>query len=222
LPRFQKILKSAFFAGGVVLQGHHSAGLYVSDAPWTGKLPIPIDKMSVVELKPSQFLSQKRIFFRGHVFRTEQIIKHMSNKGGGVHFDITRKNPTETVLDQAADYFDMSDPARAGDEHLVEHEGNVDRKFQFVLPSDNQYRWTCLHVEMLAAAQSFMNMRVNGSPLAIFDTATERQKRRNDSKIVHAGDGILHQRRWYDRFFDRVKVFWYSRVLKKWQSPERH
>ena len=157
-------------AGGVYLGGRMSQGVYVSDEPYTDRPIIPVDQMEYVDLKFGSFVSQKRIFHDGYSFRTRDVITHVSNKLGGVHFDPSRRSDVEVALDRAASYCLLGNPTGETDEKIVED----DQRILIVLPKEQGYVWNCLDVEMLAAAQSFMNLKIDSQKFLIMGDAPER------------------------------------------------
>jgi hypothetical protein len=145
----------------------------VSDAPWTGEPSLPVDKMKYIELKCSKFLSQPRIFFDGTVIKTEAIIKHVANRLGGVHFQAQRKhNHTEELIDEASRYYVMGNPNHEKERRLIETDNP--KRIHLVLPRERGHLWTGLDVEMMAAALSFLNIRINGEPFVIFGPGEPR------------------------------------------------
>lgn len=153
-----------FMAGGVVLNGSPIRGCYVSDEPFRGEVLIPVDTLTHVDVHLGKFLSAKRVFHEGHWFTTEQIIRFMANKAGGVHFDRSRTQPWQDNLERASAYFTVGNPNNLSSMGIVES-SDPPSQVHLVLPLEIGHTWTCLDIELLAVAQSLVNIRCNSVPL---------------------------------------------------------
>lgn len=155
-----------FLTGGISLAERVIQGVYVSNQEWTGQPAVLYDKMHKIDVTCKEFLKQKRIYFNGENFTTEQIIRHMSNKTGGIHYDLSRKYFYEEKLDEAALYLEIGNPKYS----KQPIDGNDDPNKAYIgIEFDTPYTWNCLHIEMLAAAQSLVNIKINNESFLIFD-----------------------------------------------------
>ena len=156
-----------FMPGGVLWDGVPIRGFYVSDDPYEGSPLIPIDSMHYVDLPPRKFLNARRVYHVGEWFTTEQIIRFIANKYGGVHFDPTRDKPWQRNLENASEFFTVGNPDNLRERQLLETT-SPKHKILLVLPKEAGHLWTCLDIELLAIAQSLINVRCNGEPLLVF------------------------------------------------------
>jgi len=153
-----------FMAGGVSMDGVPIKGFYVSDEPFHGTPPIPIASLEYVDMRPSKFLSARRVFHNGNWFTTDQIIRFMANKYGGVHFDPTRGHPWQQDLERASEFFTVGNPENLKERKLIETT-SPRHNIHLVLPKETGHLWTCLDIELLAIAQSLGNIKCNGARL---------------------------------------------------------
>lgn len=153
-----------FMAGGVALNGVPIRGYYVSDEPFCGDILIPVETLTHVDVHLGKFLSAKRVFHEGNWFTTEQIVRFMANKVGGVHFDRSRTQPWHDNLERASEYFTAGNPDNLAGVGIVESSGPPGQ-VHLVLPKEIGHTWTCLDIELLAVAQSLINIRCNAVPL---------------------------------------------------------
>lgn len=153
-----------FMAGGALMDGVPIKGFYVSDEPFHGTPPIPINSLEYVDVRPSKFLSARRVFHDGNWFTTEQIIRFMANKYGGVHFDLTRSHPWQEELERASEFFTVGNPENLNERKLIETT-SPKHNIRLVLPKEVGHLWTCLDIELLAIAQSLGNIKCNGTRL---------------------------------------------------------
>jgi hypothetical protein len=156
-----------FLTGGIMMDGLPIRGYYVSDVPppSDGTQLIPIDKMKYRLLKPSHLLKSKRIYFKGHWFNFEDIIKFCANKYGGVHFDLNRSKKWEKDIEVASQYFIAGNPNGLTKRQIIEPYTKKNQ-ILLVLPKEKGNIWNCLDIELLAAAQALLNIHVNGNPVA--------------------------------------------------------
>lgn len=154
-----------FMTGGINLDGIPLRGIYASDSPSNinNKPEIPIDSMSRELLKSNQLLNSKRIYYNENWFDTEQIIKFCANKYGGVHFDNKRNSEWQTKIEEASNYLIVGNPDGFLKRQLIEP---YSKKHQIliVFPKEKGQIWNCLDIELLSAAQAFINLHVDGKP----------------------------------------------------------
>jgi hypothetical protein len=178
-----------FLTGGVKFNGDPIRGIYNSAIPSEGRPLIPVDVMPDKELKVSAFLAQKRLFFEGSLYSCEDIIKFTANKLGGAHFD-TKHDPQLEKLVRASQYMKYGGPRPSPDWH-------PDSEIYMVLePSSNEVL-SGLHIEIIAAAASFIHIKFDGSPIMKLTTKTSLRTRLR--RLFRLDKG----RFW---FFDRSKA----------------
>lgn len=109
-----------------------------------------------IGLSLKKFLAQPRIFHEGHWFSTGQIIRFVANKLGGNHVDFDRGGEWEH-LDRANEYFKYGGPALA-------QPPSGARLYLQLEPASFEVIGG-VHVEVIAAAASFVQMEIGGTPL---------------------------------------------------------
>jgi len=159
-----------FMTGGVLLGGFPIRGYYACSKPYTGVPPIPIDKMTIELLGPSKFLRSKRVYFKEQAFSAEHIIRFISNKFGGVHYDETRDKAWQSILEEASEYFTVGNPHGSNKVELVESD-EPGGPVMLVLPLEERNIWTCLDIELLSMAQSLCNLHCNGKKLLVISNS---------------------------------------------------
>ncbi|MDN5523501.1 hypothetical protein [Acinetobacter sp.] len=92
----------------------------------------------------------------------EQIIKFYCNKDGGVHLDFKRNEPWQESLTEAAEYFILGNPYETDVFEVVDLDEHINGRKLLVLPKEKKYIWNALDIEMLALAQSLINIHCNG------------------------------------------------------------
>jgi len=146
-----------FLTGGVCFDGRPIYGVYKSDAPRGREPDLPVLAMDQELIRTSDFLSQKRVFFEGDYFSTQEIIQFVANKLGGAHLD-SDWNVRHQRLARAADFMTFGGPAdkikrgRAGELHML-------------VEPDSTEALSGLHVEIIAAAASLIGVHLNGEQL---------------------------------------------------------
>jgi hypothetical protein len=150
--------------GGVMMGGVPIRGYYVSDAPFRDRPSIPIDSMPTVCLPPSRFLRMRRVYHDGEWFTVEQIVRLVANKLGGVHFDQSRERDWQPTLERAAEFFTLGNPDGLREMQLIETR-SPKHSIRIIVPPEVGHIWTCLDIELLAAAQAFINVQCDGQPL---------------------------------------------------------
>lgn len=171
---------SFFMAGGVIMDGVPIRGFYFSEEPFEGSPKIPIDSMNYMDLPPKKFLKARRVYHMGEWFTTEQIIRFIANKYGGVHFDPTRDKLWQRNLENASEFFTVGNPNNLRESKVIETT-SPKHKVLLVLPKEAGHLWTCLDIELLAVAQSLINIRCNGVPLIEF---SRRPKKCSLSSVI--------------------------------------
>lgn len=159
-----------FMTGGIYMDGVPMRGIYMSELPYEGTPTVPIDCMKWHDLTPKQFLKARKVYHFGQWFNTEQIIRFMANKCGGVHFDRSRKHHWEVALEGAAEFFKVGNPDHLDERQFIETH-TPKREVLLVLPKEAGHVWSCLDIELLAAAQSLCNVRCNGEPVIEYSPA---------------------------------------------------
>ncbi|TRV35841.1 MAG: hypothetical protein EWV70_09535 [Microcystis flos-aquae Mf_QC_C_20070823_S20] len=144
-----------FTTGGVKFAGVPVSFTYSSSAPGDDPLPLTPPKYSLLRTKA--FLAQKRMFFEGKFFTTEEIIRFTANKLGGVHLD-SRLNEREEVMMRAADRMTFGGPSFLA-------KGKVGEMHLELEPHSTQVL-NGFHLEVVAAAASFIQLHLDGTQLA--------------------------------------------------------
>lgn len=163
-----------YISGGINLGGVPIRSMYVSSSPYNGEMPIPAETESVL-YSPGKFLGSKRVYFKGHTFTAEQIITFVANKHGGIHFDQNREKPWQVHLETASSYMIFGNPSHEKEPSIIDLEG-PEGACLVVIPSEVGNTWSCLEIEMLAAAQALVNVHVNGTRLILTTNKTDDAK----------------------------------------------
>lgn len=170
-----------FMTGGVRLDGKMIWGVYSISESYSGKPPIDMSLPAYTDLKHAKFLAQPRLFYEGQWFTTEEIIKFVSNKGGGIHIELDPKDPKHIALDRANRFLKFGNPNHSDKREMFDRGSEESEELLLVLPNEKGYEWSSCHVELLSAAQSLINMRVNGQPYlplapeTLMDKPSDRQ-----------------------------------------------
>lgn len=170
LPNAPEI--SCFVTGGIRFDGNPISGIYVSDKPYAGKPPIPIDQMNFELMKLGSFTKQKRVYFDGTYFSCEEILKFVANKLGGVHYD-GEHNHRQKLMAAVTDAITFGGPPEK-----VER-GTVGRTHLVVEP-DSTEPLNALHVEIVATAASLLCVQLNGQRLIDFEVHRDLVSRISD------------------------------------------
>jgi hypothetical protein len=153
-----------FMAGGVALDGEPLRGMYLSDAPFMGQVPISREGLATVMLKPSQYLKSPRIYFDGQWFTAEQVIRFVANKHGGVHLDSSRDQEWQNILERASRFFLIGNPDHLEERQIIE-KSSPEHEVLVVLPRERGVVWTCLEIELLSAAQALVSVHAGNETL---------------------------------------------------------
>lgn len=143
-----------FATGGIKFAGVPISFPNSSSAPPEEALPFqsPSDTL----LRSGQFLRQKRLYFEGCFFTTEEIIRFTANKLGGVHLD-NRLNDREQVMLRASEFMTFGGPPEIA--------RGVVGKTHLVLEPNSVHVLSGFHVETVAAAASFLQVHLDGTQL---------------------------------------------------------
>jgi hypothetical protein len=178
-----------FLTGGVRFNGAPVRGIYNSALPFEGKPLLPVDVMPFRELKVNDFLAQKRLFFEGTLYSCAEIIKFTANKLGGAHFD-TRRDPQLEKLDRASQHMKYGGPQPSPN-------WEPDSEIYMVLEPNSTEVLSGLHIEIIAAAASFIRIKLDGKPIMKLTIKTSLRTRLR--RLLRLDKG----RFW---FFDRSKA----------------
>jgi hypothetical protein len=178
-----------FLTGGVKFNGVPIRGIYNSSLPSQGRPLIPVDVMPGEELKVSAFLAQKRVFFEGSLYSCADIIKFTANKMGGAHFD-SRRDPQLEKLDRASQHMKYGGPQPSPN-------WEPDSEIYMVLEPNSTEVLSGLHIEIIAAAASFIRIKLDGKPIMKLTIKTSLRTRLR--RLLRLDKG----RFW---FFDRSKA----------------
>jgi hypothetical protein len=146
-----------FLTAGVRFNGVPVSGIYNSADPFQGEPQIPVDRMQDREMKVSEFLAQKRLYFDRALFSCADIIKFTANKLGGAHFD-TKREPHHEQLDRASQYMKYGGPHPSPG-------WDPGSQIYLVLEPDSSEILSGLHIEIVAAATSFIQIKFGGNPI---------------------------------------------------------
>ncbi len=114
-----------------------------------------------IRLPLKKFLAQPRLYYDGHWFSTEQILRFVANKLGGNHLDFDRTGEW-AKLDVANAFM------RYGGPDLAALPDGCEAYFVFEPASDEIIGG--LHLEVIAAAAAFAQMEIDGIKLCTLHT----------------------------------------------------
>lgn len=150
-----------FLTGGIRFDGIPVMGIYNSSLPSTGIPLIPVEDMAEKEFKLGEFLRQRRLFFEGSYFTCEDIIKYTANKLGGAHYDLNRPGQL-AKLNEAASYMKFGGPQ-------PQNHPPPSHIYLCMEPVGAEVL-TGLHIEVIAAATSLIQVRLSGTPVMQLQT----------------------------------------------------
>lgn len=153
LPRRKSV--DYFLTGGVKFSGVPVMGIYNARRRFKHKPFLPVEQMQDKEFRLGKFLDQRRVYFKGDFFTTEQIIKFTCNKLGGAHYDFHRPNMYRK-MEAASEYMTFGG-LPTGDESFI-------GEFHIQLEPESSEVLSAFHIEIIAAATSFIQIRFNGEP----------------------------------------------------------
>ena len=149
-----------FLTGGVKFDGRPIWRIYDStNSPGPAPL-VPMTPPQYEWVKFSRFVDQKRIYFEGDWITYEEIITFTANKLGGVHLDF-RRNDRQRMLERASSYMtygghpDRIVTGTLGEVHLALEPNGTEVLSGF-------------HFEVIAAATTLMQVRLDDQPLLQF------------------------------------------------------
>lgn len=153
-----------FLTGGVVFNGTPISCIYESTLPAPSVPLIPVTKLHEKVINLGELLRQKRIYCSGNWYSCKQIITFVANKLGGVHFEV---NPNEEYLklQEAAEFASFGGPLNNIDDPFP---GEI---YLLVEPQGTEIL-SGFHVEIIAAAASFLNIHIDDKPLLDFKFRT--------------------------------------------------
>jgi len=145
-----------FLTAGVRMNGIPVKAIYNATVPPPPVPLVPVDTIHVRSFTLHEFLRQKRLYFEGTFFSCEDIIKFTANKLGGAHLDFNRVK--EAQLNRAASFMMYGGPANPQD---------VIRQIEIymVLEPKSTEILSGVHLEIIAAATSLIQVRVDGRPV---------------------------------------------------------
>jgi len=151
-----------FIAGGVLLGGEFLRSIYLANIEWSGLPLLQNLETEVSFFKPSKLIKQNKIYFKQQVFNVEQIIKFYCNKDGGVHLDFRRNEEWQAILAEASEHFLFGNPYNKDEMAIIDLDEEVAGRKLLILPKEKGFVWNALDIEMLALAQSLLNIHCNG------------------------------------------------------------
>ena len=160
---------SYFLTGGVKFNGTPRSGIYTSTIPAQDKPLLPVDRMRDREMKISVFLAQKRLYFEGAFFSCADIIKFAANKLGGAHYD-TRREADHEKLNRAAQYFQYGGPQ-------LQSIPSPHCEVYMIFEPKSPEPLSGLYIEIIAAASSFVHLRLDGKPVMKLTTRLSMRTR---------------------------------------------
>lgn len=147
-----------FLTGGVMFDGRPVMCIYESTADATEVPRLPIQRgLDQIEFSPSDLLRQKRIYHLGTFFSCEDIIKFTANKLGGVHLDF-RRDDHFSKLEAASNFMTFGGP-------LDKIDGPPPGELYFDFEPNGREILIGTHIEIIAAAASFLSLEFDGVPL---------------------------------------------------------
>jgi hypothetical protein len=150
-----------FLTGGVRLNGNPVMGIMHSSAPFSGQPLLPAAYgMKEKELSLGEFVNQRRIYFNGVFLTCADIIKFTANKLGGAHADYNRTGKN-AVLQDAAYYLMIGGP--------IPGDGDIPGEIYLPLEPEGSEFLSGFHIEIVAAATSLIQVRINGNPVMKLD-----------------------------------------------------
>ena len=145
-----------FLTGGVKFDGKNAQGIYHSTDRFPGKPLLDVTGLKHEKFRLKDFLSQKRVYFEGTFFSCEDIIKYTANKLGGAHYDLNRTEHY-SKLDEAASFMKFGGPRQLED--------SPPSQIYMVLEKDGSEVLSAVHIEIIAASASFIQVELDGTPV---------------------------------------------------------
>ncbi|WP_421423339.1 hypothetical protein [Agrobacterium rosae] len=145
-----------FLTAGVRFDGVPLRGIYNSTEPASAAPILPIAEMKQTLVGFGAFKSQKRLYFEGDYFSCEEIINFTANKLGGVHLD-AKRNSRQEKLERAAHFMTFGGP-------LIENDPRAGSELHLMVEPTSKGVFSGLHVEIIAAGASFLQIHLDGIP----------------------------------------------------------
>ena len=142
-----------FLTAGVKFAGHPVMLVYSSPDP--PDRPLPLIQPNEALVRTKEFLSQRRIFFEGQFVTTEDVIRFMANKLGGVHLD-AQMTPFQQLMLRASEFMTFGGPAERVNARGLIH---------MALETEGKEVLNGFHLEVVAAAASFIQVYLDGTQL---------------------------------------------------------
>ncbi|GHA55179.1 hypothetical protein GCM10008927_21330 [Amylibacter ulvae] len=140
-----------YTTGGISLRGFPVNSIYKLRSGFPGHPDFELLKQQAIT--PGRFLRRKCTFGLDRWFTTEDVLRHMVNKAGGVHFDVRR----EKIIDQKID--EIRAKFLIGSENMKQDD--VDKEYIEIL-GDFDETFDFVYLEMMSIAQSLCNVRFDG------------------------------------------------------------
>ncbi len=137
--------------GGISLAGQPINSIYKIRAGFPGHAAFSIPKK--IDFPPARFLRRKCAFGQGTWFTTENVLRYMANKAGGVHFDNMREKAIDERIDEVRQRYMINSSA-----HTPKMSGQICVEIE----SDFEEQIDFCFLEMMAIAQSLCNVRFDG------------------------------------------------------------
>lgn len=151
-----------YLTAGVKANGQPVSHIYESQLPEAA-----VNRSFVQEgrarLTLKKFLAQPRLLYEGRWFNTGQILRFVANKLGGNHLDFNRSGEW-ALLDAANAFMRYGGPALS--------EPPVGSEVYLILEPLSEEIIGGVHLEVIAAAASFVQMEIGGEQLCTLRTET--------------------------------------------------
>ena len=108
---------------------------------------------------------EKRIYFKDTWIKASEIIRFSANKYGGVHLDTNYTKEWQNKIYEASQYFIAGNPDNKTSKEIIEPYSDANQ-ILLVLPKEKGNIWNCIDISMLALAQAFCSIHVNGERVA--------------------------------------------------------
>lgn len=149
-----------YLTGGIMVQGRPVRHFYESPLP-VHEVDSHFVREGRVRLPLKKFLAQPRLFFDDQWFSTEQILRFVANKLGGNHFDFHRKGEW-AKLNEANAFMRYGGPKISAPPDGCE-------VYLILEPASHEIIGG-VHLEVIAAAEAFVQLEINGVQLCALQT----------------------------------------------------
>lgn len=140
--------------GGVSLEGFPINSIYRPQFGFPGNPNFVLPKLK--EYSPAKFLNRKCSFGQRTWFTTENVLRYMANKAGGVHFDTKREKDIDRKIDVVREKYTVVSEAGMSNEA---------QSIQLVIAGTFEEQFDFCYLEMISIAQSLCNVRFDGKPV---------------------------------------------------------